>query len=346
MILAGDVGGTKVHLALYQFQQGKLEPVRDQIFPARNYASLEAIAKEFLNIQPGKSEKHPPVFAACFGAPGPVRDGRIHLTNLPWLLDRRQLATELNIGHVFLLNDLEANAYGIPELRPDQICELNAGDKDSVGNRGLMSAGTGLGEALLIWNGKTHIPVASEGGHVDFAPRSEMEIELLCYLKKKFQGRVSWERVTSGQGLQNIYTFLRDAKGMEEPAWLKERMAKEDSNAVIAEAGESGQSELCVTALDMFAASYGAGAGNLALKVLAHGGIYLGGGIAPKLLKKMQDGTFMREFCDKGRLSEMIGHMPVRIILEQSAALIGAAAFAEARAAELSGRSIRAASIL
>ena len=346
MILAGDVGGTKVHLALYQFQQGKLEHVRDQIFPARNYASLEVIAKEFLQSKPGESKKDSQIFAACFGAPGPVRDGRIHLTNLPWLLDRRQLATELNIEHVFLLNDLEANAYGIPELRPDQICELNAGNKDSVGNRGLMSAGTGLGEALLIWNGKTHTPVASEGGHVDFAPRSEMEIELLRYLQGKFQGRVSWERVTSGQGLQNIYAFLRDAKHMEEPAWLKARMAQEDPNAVLAEVGESGQSELCVTALDMFAASYGAGAGNLALKVLAHGGMYLGGGIAPKLVKKMQDGTFMREFCNKGRLSAMIQQMPVRIILEQRAALMGAAAYAEARAAELSGRSIRAASIV
>ena len=343
MILAGDVGGTKVHLALYQFLQGKLQHVRDQVFPARNYSGLEQIAKEFLGA--GPEANITPVFAACFGAPGPVRDGRIQLTNLPWQLDRRQLAAQLNIEHVFLLNDLEANAYGIAELRPDQICELNHGDKDAVGNRGLMSAGTGLGEALLIWNGKRHIPVATEGGHVDFAPRSQQEIELFQFLQKKYQGRVSWERVTSGMGLQNIYEFLRDAKKMEEPAWLREQCVQQDPNSVIAEAGMNGKSELCAVALDMFAAAYGAGAGNLALMVLAYGGLYVGGGIAPKLIEKMKDGTFMRAFCDKGRLSAVLEHVPVRVILESRAALLGAAAYAEARAAEISGRSIRAASV-
>ena len=343
MILAGDVGGTKVHLALYQFLQGKLQHVRDQVFPARNYTGLEQIAKEFLSS--GAEANSTPVFAACFGAPGPVRDGRIQLTNLPWLLDRRQLASHLNIEHVFLLNDLEANAYGIAELRPDQICELNQGDKDAVGNRGLMSAGTGLGEALLFWNGKAHIPVASEGGHVDFAPRSEMEVDLLRFLQKKFQGRVSWERVTSGMGLQNIYEFLRDEKKMEEPAWLKEQRAQQDPNAVLAEAGMNGKSELCAATLDMFASAYGAGAGNLALLVLAYGGLYIGGGVAPKLIGKMKDGTFLRAFCDKGRLSAVLERVPVRVILESRAALMGAAAYAEARAAEISGRSIRAASV-
>ncbi len=346
MILAGDVGGTKVHLALYQFQHGELEHVRDQIFSARKYANLQEIVSEFLQPPVSGKEKKEDIFAACFGAPGPVRDGRIQLTNLPWLLDRWQLSRQLDIEHVFLMNDLEANAYGIPELRPDQICELNEGDPKSIGNRGLVSAGTGLGEALIFWNGKMHIPVASEGGHVDFAPRTEMEIELLRYLQQELKGRVSWERVTSGIGLKNIYTFLRDIKRMEEPAWLKERMEQEDPNAVIAEAGQAGQSELCATTLDMFVASYGAEAGNLALKVLAHGGLYLGGGIAPKLVKKMQDGTFMRAFCDKGRMSDLVGHMPVRIIMESRAALMGAAAYAEARAAELSGHSIRAASVL
>ncbi len=343
MILAGDVGGTKVHLALYQFSQGKLQQVRDQVFPARNYPGLEQIAKEFLDASTDTNSN--PVFAACFGAPGPVRDGRIQLTNLPWLLDRRQLASHLNIEHVFLLNDLEANAYGIAELRPDQICELNHGDKDAVGHRGLMSAGTGLGEALLLWNGKTHKPVASEGGHVDFAPRSQREVELFLYLQKKYQGRVSWERVTSGMGLQNIYEFLRDEKKMEEPAWLKEQRAQQDPNSVIAEAGMSGKSELCATTLDMFVSAYGAGAGNLALMVLAYGGLYVGGGIAPKLIEKMKDGTFLRAFCDKGRLSVVLEHIPVRVILESRAALMGAAAYAEARAAEISGRSIRAASV-
>ncbi len=285
------------------------------------------------------------VFAACFGAPGPVRDGCIQLTNLPWLLDSRKLSSELNIPHVFLINDLEANAYGIPELHTDQICELNEGAKDLVGNRCLMSAGTGLGEALIIWDRKHHSPVAAEGGHVDYAPRTELEIDLLRYLQQQLQGRVSWERVCSGIGLRNIYSFLRDVKHMEEPAWLKQRMEQEDPNAVIGELGESGQNELCAATLDLFVAAYGAGAGNLALKVLAQGGVYIGGGIAPKLIKKMQDGNFMRAFCDKGRMSDLVGNMPVRVIMESRAALMGAAAYAEARAAELSGRSIRAASV-
>ena len=345
MILAGDIGGTKVHLALYRFSQGQLEHVRDQKFPAQNYANLQEIVKEFLVTPNGDNKKEDKVFAACFGAPGPVREGRIKLTNLPWVLDSHQLASQLDIEHMFLINDLEANGYGIPELHADQICELSQGDTSRVGNRGLVSAGTGLGEAILVWNGKMHVPMASEGGHVDFAPRTEIEIDLLRYLQKDLKGRVSWERVTSGIGLKNIYTFLRDEKRMEEPTWLKERMEQEDPNAVIGEVGESDQNELCATALDIFVSSYGAEAGNLALKILAHGGIYLGGGIAPKLLKKMQDGAFMRAFCDKGRMSDLVGHMPVRIILESRAALMGAAAYAEARAAELSGRSIRAASV-
>jgi len=186
--------------------------------------------------------------------------------------------------------------------------------------------------------------MASEGGHADFPARDETEFEMLQYLRRMLNGRVSLERVVSGLGLKNIYTFLRDGKGLEEPAWLKERMLHEDPNIAIAELGEAGTVELCVRTLDMFASAYGAEAGNLALKVLAVGGMYLGGGIAPKLLKKMKDGTFMKAFTDKGRLSDLLVHTPVRIILEPRCALMGAAAYAEARAAEVSGQSERAAS--
>jgi glucokinase len=251
----------------------------------------------------------------------------------------------LNIAHLFLINDLEANGYGIPELTPEQILTLNVGDASAVGNRALVSAGTGLGEGVLVWNGKAHVPMASEGGHADFAPRNELEMDLLRYLMRQLGGRVSFERVVSGIGLKNIYAFLRDEKKLEEPEWLKERMQQEDPNAVIGELGESGESELCARALDIFAAAYGAEAGNMALKILAVGGMYLGGGIAPKILKKMKDGTFMKAFTDKGRLSDVLIHTPVRIILESRAALLGAAAYAEARAAELSGASERAASL-
>jgi len=279
-----------------------------------------------------------------------VRDNRLKLTNLPWILDGRKLAKDLSIDHVFLINDLEANGYGIPELAPDKIFTLHEGDTGAVGHRALVAAGTGLGEAVLIWNGRSHQPIPSEGGHADFAARNDIEIELLNYLRATLKGRVSWERVVSGIGLKNIYAFLRDVKKMDEPAWLQERMEKEDPNAVIGECGEksvgdAGYSELCATALEMLVSAYGAEAGNLALKVLAAGGVYLGGGVAPKILRKMQDGAFMRAFLDKGRMTPLLQSFPVRIILDDGCALLGAAAYAEGRAAAVSGSSERAASV-
>jgi len=343
MILAGDVGGTKVHLALYNFAGGRLATVRDHKFPSDEFATLDDVVRAFLAQAGDKQEE---IVAACFGCPGPVRDGRLKLTNLPWTLDERDLQKSLGIEHIFLINDLEANGYGIPELAPESVFTLHQGDPGAVGHRGLVSAGTGLGEALLIWDAKTqrHRPLPSEGGHCDFAPRNEREIALLNYLLRRLQGRVSCERVVSGLGIKNVYAFLRDDQKMEEPAWLRERMAGEDPNAVIGQCGEDGSSEICFETLRMFTSSFGAEAGNVALKVLAMGGIYLGGGIAPKILKTMQNGEFTRAFLDKGRLSPLLEALPVRIILDDTCALLGAAAFAEARAAELSGRSERAAS--
>jgi len=336
MILAGDVGGTKVHLALYEFTKGNLQYSREARFPAKDYSGLEEIVREFLQGEE--------VSSACFGVPGPVRDGRLRLTNLPWTLDSRELSRHLNIDHVFLINDLEANGYGIAELKPEQIYTLSEGDPSQIGNRALISAGTGLGEGLLIWNGKHHVPMPSEGGHTDYAPRNEDEIDLLRFLKQKYNGRISFERVVAGMGMTSIYEFLRDVRGMEEPSWLAARIAAEDPNVVITELALSAKSELCEKTLDMFVSAYGAEAGNLALKILSIGGIYLGGGIAPRILEKLKDGTFMKAFTDKGRLSQLLINTPVRVILESRAALLGAAAYAEARAAELSGVSPRAAS--
>jgi glucokinase len=337
MILAGDVGGTKVHLALYDFINGKLEYSRDERYPAKDYPGLEEIVREFL----GAVE----VTAACFGVPGPVRDGRLRLTNLPWTLDSRELSANLGITHVFLINDLEANGYGVAELSSEQIYTLSEGDASQLGNRALISAGTGLGEGLLIWNGHSHVPYPCEGGHTDYAPRNEDEIDLLRFLKQKYNGRISYERVLSGMGLTNVYEFLREVRGLEEPAWLAERMAAEDPNAVITELALAAKSEICEKTLDIFVSVYGAEAGNLALKLLSVGGVYIGGGIAPRILEKLKDGTFLKAFTDKGRLSQLLINMPVRIILESRAALLGAAAYAEARAAELSGTSPRAASV-
>jgi glucokinase len=342
MILAGDVGGTKVHLALYNFAGGRLVKVRDHKFPAHEFSTLDDVVKAFQ--AQGKDE--PAVVAACFGCPGPVRDGRLKLTNLPWTLDARDLQKSLGIEHIFLINDLEANGYGIPELAPESVYTLHEGDSKAVGHRGLVSAGTGLGEALLIWNGMTHThqPLPSEGGHVDWAPRNDREIALLQYLRRTLNGRVSTERVVSGLGIKNIYAFLRDDQKMEEPLWLKDRMANEDPNAVIGQCGEDGSSEICEETLQMFVSAYGAEAGNVGLKLMAMGGIYLGGGIAPKIQKTMENGEFLKAFLDKGRLSPLLHAVPVRVILDDTCALLGAAAYAEARAAEISGRSERAGS--
>jgi glucokinase len=276
-----------------------------------------------------------------------VREGRLKLTNLPWTLDAHDLQSSLGIEHIFLINDLEANGYGIPELADDKIFTLHEGDAAAVGHRGLVSAGTGLGECLLIWDAKLrkHVPIPSEGGHCDFAARSDREERLLNYLRTTLKGRVSFERVVSGLGIKNVYAFLRDSEKMEEPQWLSDRMAGEDPNVVISECGEDGSSEICVETLSMFASAFGAEAGNVALKVLAMGGMYLGGGIAPKILKTMQKGEFVKAFLDKGRMSPLLATVPVRIILDETCALLGAAAYAEARAAELSGRSEREASV-
>ena len=337
MILAGDVGGTKVHLALFDFSGGELVHKRDKLYKPREYSGLEEIVREFLGTDR--------VSSACFGVPGPVRDGRLRLTNLPWTLDSRELASTLSINYVFLINDLEANGYGIAELGQNQIFTLSEGDASQIGNRALISAGTGLGQSFLVWDGRHHKPYPSEGGHCDFAPRNEDEIDLLRFLRQKYNGRISFERVVSGQGLTNLYEFLRDVRGMEEPAWLAERMRQEDPNAVITELAMAAKSEICEKTTDMFVSAYGAEAGNLALKILSVGGLYVGGGIAPRILEKLKDGTFMKAFIDKGRLSQLLVNIPVRIIMEPKTALIGAAAYAEVRAAELSGISPRAASV-
>ena len=346
MILAGDVGGTKVHLALYSFVNGHLEPMRNQKFPAHQFASLDEVVSAFL----AGDADHPAIkaeeiLAACFGCPGPVREGRLKLTNLPWTLDVRDLTRSLAIRNVFLINDLEANGYGIPELAPDKIFTLHAGDASAVGHRGLVSAGPGLGEALLIWDGRQHRPIPSEGGHCDFAPRTDREVVLLDYLRRTLNGRVSFERVVSGLGIKNVYAYLRDVEKLDEPQWLRDRMAAEDPNAVIGQCAEDGSSSICFETMKTFAAAYGAEAGNVALKVLSMGGIYLGGGIPPRILKTLQNGAFIHAFLDKGRLSPLLPAVPVRVILDDACALLGAAAYAEARATETSGRSERAASM-
>ncbi|MFO0774953.1 MAG: glucokinase [Nitrospiraceae bacterium] len=353
MILAGDIGGTKTNLALYDWRDGRVEPIRTDTFYSADYARLEDVIAEFLDPpqpepieeteqsasdesgnEPSKdapaaaAPKEPLVIdAACFGVAGPVIDNRCQTTNLPWVISGADLATTFKIPHVRLLNDLEATAHGLLLLRTDEIVTLNAGTPPKSRRcLALIAAGTGLGEAILVWTGQRYQPFASEGGHCDFAPNSDLEIELLRYLRGQFV-HVSYERVVSGPGLMTIYEFLRDTK-KNEPTWLAEKIRAGDGPAVISEAGLTGQADIAKQALELFASIYGAEAGNLALKAMSLDGIYLGGGIAPKLLKKLQDGTFMRGFTNKGRYKRLMSSIPVRVITNQHTALLGAASMA------------------
>jgi glucokinase len=323
MILAGDIGATKTLLALFDDAGGTLELQRDATFPSPESASLEAILARFLGGTPT------PVRVACFGVPGVVTDGHCETTNLPWTLDERNLAQHIGATRVKLLNDLEAAAYGMLHLQPQELAPLNKGAHSGHrGNIAVIAAGTGLGEAMLIWDGSEHLPVATEGGHADFAPRTDRELDLQRYLRSKFDGHVSYERVLTGPGLHNVYNFLRDSNFAPEPAWLAEELIAGDPSAIIAENGLAGGDPLCVEALDLFVEAYGAEAGNMALRCLAVGGVFLGGGIAPKLLPALCSGRFMQAFTAKGRFAELLHRIPVNVALNPRAPLLGAARYA------------------
>jgi glucokinase len=325
MILAGDIGGTKVNLAFYSVSGQQVTQGVAGNYPSREYASLEEIVKQFLATHNLKPEY------ACFGIAGPVKKGRAQLTNLPWVVDAHTLARELGLKYAWLINDLEANAYGIAGLSPQDFFTLNEGEAGVKGNAAIISAGTGLGEAGLFWDGNRHHPLACEGGHGDFAPRTDLDVELFRHLRAQF-GRVSWERVLSGPGSFNIYRFLRDTGRGEEPAWLTEELRNGDPPFVITRAGLEGKCELCIQALDLFVNYYGAEASNLALKIMSMGGLYVGGGIAPKIINKLKDGNFMKAFCATGRMKTLMEAMPVYVILNDRTALIGAARLAAAQA--------------
>jgi glucokinase len=321
MILAGDIGGTSTRVALFEVTGDRLVSRVQTNFPSGKYPGLEAILSEFLVAN------RSPIDVACFGIAGPVRQGRVETPNLTWVVDAQHLAHQLGLKAVALLNDLESTAYGIATLGRMDFAVLNEGAPVEQGSRAVIAAGTGLGEAALHWDGALHRPFASEGGHTDFAPRDELEVELLLRLRKRF-GHVSYERVVSGPGLLNLYEFLRDSGRGSEPSWLSERLRQEDPSAVIATAALEKSSELCVLALERFVSSYGAEAGNLALKVLATGGVYVGGGIAPKILPKLKEPIFLESFLDKGRYRKLMESIPVRVILNDRTALLGAARYA------------------
>jgi glucokinase len=301
-----------------------LKLVNEAIYPSRDYPGLEEIVSTFVRQDSG------PVDAACFGVAGPVREGRAQISNLPWAVETSRLSTELKLSSTFLINDLEAMAWGIGALQATDVVHLNAGSKNATGNRAVIAAGTGLGQAGMFWDGRQHQVFACEGGHTDFGPRNDLEIELLRYLLAKF-GRVSYERVLSGPGLVNIYHFLRDTRRGDEPKWLAEAMTIGDPAAAISRAALQGKSPICEQALDIFVAIYGAEAGNLALKILATGGIFLTGGIAPKILPKLSSSIFLNAFLDKGRMRPLVESVPVQVIVNENTGLLGAARCAVTR---------------
>jgi glucokinase len=318
MLLAGDVGGTKTDLAIYSSESGPRAPVVEKTFPSDAYASLEDVVREFL------AQQDLEISRASFGVAGPVVDGRAKITNLPWEISEDRLEEELGFP-VRLLNDLEAIAYAVPSLEPGDVETLNAGQSAEGGAIAVIAPGTGLGEAFLTWDGSRYRAHASEGGHADFAPGSQLEIDLLRYLQERF-GHVSYERVCSGQGIANIYAFLKDS-GYEEPDWLAERLAvAEDPTPVIVEVALGEKAcEICATALATFVSILGAEAGNMALKILATGGVYLGGGIPPRVLAALRGERFMEAFRHKGRFADFVARVPVHVILNAKVALFGAA---------------------
>jgi glucokinase len=320
MILAGDIGGTKSLLAFFSPDSGPRQAREEQSLPSRDYSGLAELLKDYLRATQQKAE------VACFGIPGPIVEGRSETPNIPWVVDARELKQVVG-AEVLLVNDLEATAYGVATLKLEELETLSEGQPNPKSNAALIAPGTGLGEGILFWDGRQHRPSASEGGHCDFAPRNAREMEFLTYLLKELD-RVSFDRVVSGSGLRRLYNFLRDSGYAPEPDWLrKEIAAADDPAAVISGAALENRAELCVKALDMWVSFLGAEAGNLALKALATAGVYVGGGIAPKILPKLRDGTFLTAFHDKGRLSTLVGHMPVHVILNSKTALYGAARF-------------------
>lgn len=321
IILAGDIGGTKSNIAVFNVVADTLTIESNKRFPSASYPGLNAILREFL-----EKEKRP-ILAACFGVPGPVKHGRAKPTNLSWGVDAAEISSEFGIPYVTILNDLAANAYGISQLKPADFAVIQAGDPEAEGNRCIVSPGTGLGEAGLYWDGRRYHVWACEGGHTDFGPRNDLEVALLEYLIKQY-GHVSYERIASGMGIENIYKFLRDTGRGKELPKIAEEMKTGDAGVIISKYAENGLCAMCVQAIEIFLGCLGAEAGNMALKSMATGGVYLGGGIPAKLLSQVKSIAFTHAFNDKGRLSGLMASMPVKVILNDQAALLGAARYA------------------
>lgn len=328
MILAGDIGGTNARLAYFQPQNGHLRLVSERVYPSREHSELGEIVCQFLQDTATRPD------VACFGIAGPVRNGRVETSNLPWVIEQSRLAKQIRVSSTLLINDLEASAWGVGALEAGDLVALNDVSGPVIGNQAMIAPGTGLGEAGLFWDGRGHHVFASEGGHSDFAPQGELQIELLRFLEARF-GHVSYERVLSGPGLVNVYEFLRDAKLGEESPELVQTMKSGDPAAVISRAALEHSSNLADQALDLWISVYGAEAANLALKIMSTGGLFLAGGISPKILPRLTTKTFLDAFLDKGRLRPLVESIPVQVVTNDKAGLLGAARCAAVRASQI-----------
>lgn len=322
MLLAGDIGGTKTHLALFERREEWLYRLREKRYVSGAYGSFDAVLTEFLSEGPAGA-----IEAACFGVAGPVADGIVETTNLPWRIQADALASLIGCAGTSLLNDLEAAAFGMLRLEENETAELNPdADRGARGNIAVIAAGTGTGEAMLYWDGGRYHAIATEGGHCDFGPADEQQEALLRFLRQRYGGHVSYERLLSGEGLYNIYSFLKQNGYAPEMAALDER--GEEPGVAISRLALESRDALCVEALRIFVRIYGAEAGNLALKSLSRGGVFIGGGIARKILPALRQGEFMRGFLDKGRFASMLKKWPVKVVTHPDTALIGAAWYA------------------
>ncbi|NUQ25874.1 MAG: glucokinase [Saprospiraceae bacterium] len=321
-ILAADVGGTKTHLALFEQQDEQLSMVRDAIFPSAQYKSLEDIIVAFID-----KNNTPQRLSIAFA--GPVQDGRAKATNLDWQIDSRQLQSRLGISDVFIINDLEAEAYGLAVLKADDLTAVYAPPAPEPGNVAIIAPGTGLGEAGMFWDGHVLHPFATEGGHTDFSPRSLTDWEFLLFLQKKY-GHVSWERIISGPGIHQIYNFLRDDQGWEESQWMKDNWKEHDRAAIISQGAQRG-SALCLEALRLFVKYLAIESADMALKFKATGGLYIGGGIIPKIWNDELKAVFLEHFFEVGRLRYLLEAVPVNIVLNPKTPLLGAAYYAIGR---------------
>jgi len=321
MILAGDIGATRTRLAAFETEGNRLKCVVEKTYKSHEHDSLPPILVEFIR------REGIPVHSACLGVAGPVRGGCCKVSNLGWMIDSKELAKLLKLNSVGLLNDMEAYAYGIDALESKDFIALSEGSEDAEGNRAVISARTGLGVGGLYWDGFRHHPFACEGGHADFAPRNAIEMELLAYLQKRY-GRISCERILSGPGVKNVYEFLRDENKAEEPDWLRDQLnAAGDQPALISQLGLEGKAPICEQTLSIFVGLFGAQAGNCALNFMSTGGMFIGGIIAAKVVAKMKSDVFMESFLDKGRMSELLKDMPVKIVLNDDCGIVGAARY-------------------